>query len=70
MSSFPVIRHEMEYVCTKCNARHSIDELLYTCPSCGGVLLLNDRDFAEYKKYRAKNGRNFLMSAARATVRR
>ncbi|WP_334314962.1 threonine synthase [Taurinivorans muris] len=54
MSSFPVIRHEMEYVCTKCNARHSIDELLYTCPSCGGVLLLNDRDFAEYKKIPGK----------------
>lgn len=33
---FPGWRSRMEYVCLGCGARHSIDELLYTCPSCGG----------------------------------
>lgn len=47
---FPKIRHEMEYVCTKCNARHGIDELLYTCPDCGGVLLLSDKEFDKLKE--------------------
>lgn len=54
MSDFPTVRHEMEYVCTKCNAHHSIDKLLYTCPDCGGVLLLNDKNFDEYKKISGK----------------
>ncbi len=54
MSSFPAVRHEMEYICTKCNAHHSIDELLYTCPNCGGVLLLNDKEFEEHKKISGK----------------
>lgn len=44
----------MEYVCTKCNARHGIDELLYTCPDCGGVLLLNDKEFDKHKEIPGK----------------
>lgn len=44
-SDFPARRARMEYVCTQCGARHGVDELLYTCPACGGVLLLEDLDF-------------------------
>ena len=44
---FPALRHTMEYVCTECGARHDVGELLYTCPSCGGVLLLEDTQFEE-----------------------
>jgi threonine synthase len=40
----------MEYVCLGCGASHGIGELLYTCPSCGEVLLLEDKDFARLKK--------------------
>lgn len=66
MSSFPTVRHEMEYVCTKCNARHSIDQLLYTCPDCGGVLLLNDKDFGEYAKISGKKWQD-IFDERRAT---
>ncbi len=50
MSDFPKYRGGMEYFCLNCEARHSIDELLYTCPRCGSVLLLEDRNFEELKK--------------------
>lgn len=42
---FPARRARMEYVCMNCGARHGIDELLYTCPDCNGVFLLEDLDF-------------------------
>lgn len=66
MSAFPRVRHEMEYVCTKCNTHHSIDELLYTCPACGGVLLLNDKDFDKYKEIPGKEWRK-IFDERRAT---
>ncbi|MBW2621553.1 MAG: threonine synthase [Deltaproteobacteria bacterium] len=30
------------YECLKCGREHGIGELLYTCPDCGGILLLAD----------------------------
>ena len=42
---FPEYRSEMEYVCQDCSSRYSAMELHYTCPSCGGVFLLVDKDF-------------------------
>lgn len=50
MLPFPTERHQMEYVCTHCHSHHSIDELLYTCPDCDGVLLLEDMDFEAWKQ--------------------
>lgn len=41
-SSFPAYRGAMRYTCLGCDAKHGIDELLYTCPRCGEVLLLED----------------------------
>lgn len=35
----------MEYVCQDCGSRYSAMELHYTCPSCGGVFLLADKNF-------------------------
>jgi threonine synthase len=32
------------YRCLKCDAVHGIESLLYTCPACGHVLLLEDAD--------------------------
>ncbi|RLC22954.1 MAG: threonine synthase, partial [Deltaproteobacteria bacterium] len=34
----------MFYRCVRCGAEPDIDRLLYTCPECGGVLLLHDRN--------------------------
>ena len=50
---FPTYRAQMEYVCLGCGARHPIDELLYTCPDCGGVFLLEDTTFDRLKEHGA-----------------
>ena len=38
----PQIGGHLEYRCLGCRKTHSIDSLLYTCPDCGGVLLIHD----------------------------
>jgi len=35
---------DMVYRCLECGAEHGIDELLYTCPNCRGLLLLEDKN--------------------------
>jgi threonine synthase len=42
---FPRYRGALEYFCLGCKARFGIDELLYTCPQCGSVLMLEDKHF-------------------------
>ena len=63
---FPQRRTRMEYVCMACGHRHPVDSLLYTCPDCGGVLLLEDLDFDDMKKQGAQYWRD-LFDARRAT---
>jgi threonine synthase len=46
----PKIEGHLEYRCLGCQMTHSIESLLYTCPDCGGVLLIHDLD--EKKKMR------------------
>ncbi len=41
---------EMLYRCLGCGTHHGIDELLYTCPDCGEVLLIEDQQFDRLKK--------------------
>ncbi len=41
---------KMAYRCLSCDAVHGIGELLYTCPRCGGVLLLEDAAFGDLKR--------------------
>ena len=38
---FPAYRGKMEYVCLNCGERYPIDRLLYACPACRGVFLLD-----------------------------
>jgi len=40
----------MIYRCLGCEATYGIDTLLYTCPNCGQVLLIEDQNFSELKK--------------------
>ncbi len=63
---FPQRRARMEYVCMNCGHRHPVDSLLYTCPDCGGVLLLEDLDFDSMKEKGAQYWRD-LFDARRAT---
>ncbi len=48
-TDFPSYRGDMRYKCLGCGKEHGIDELLYTCPGCGEVLLLEDRAFDSLK---------------------
>ncbi|MBF0101870.1 MAG: threonine synthase [Desulfobacterales bacterium] len=43
----PSHQGELYYQCLGCNAEYSIDQLLYTCPSCNQVLLIFDKKFDE-----------------------
>jgi threonine synthase len=52
----PSIGGLLEYRCLKCRTSHSIDNLLYICPDCGGVLLIHDLE--EQKKTR-RSGRHW-----------
>ena len=45
----PKIEGKIIYQCLGCGRRHGIDELLYTCPDCGQVLLLEDQAFDRLK---------------------
>ena len=61
---FPAYRGDMQYHCLSCNARHGIDELLYTCPSCGEVLLLEDTGFDRLKKTSPQEWRDIFDTRA------
>ena len=50
----PEIKGHLEYRCLSCQKAHSIENLLYTCPDCGGVLLLHD---LEEKKKMKRSGK-------------
>lgn len=58
--NFPKYRGQMEYFCLDCGQRADIDELLYTCPGCGGVLLLQDNAFDRLKKTPGKEWREIF----------
>ncbi|MFW5730031.1 MAG: threonine synthase [Desulfonatronovibrionaceae bacterium] len=47
---FPAYRGSLEYVCLGCGQTFPVDRLLYTCPTCSGVFLINNRDFQELQK--------------------
>ncbi len=58
--SFPIYRAEMQYHCLGCDGYFSIDELLYTCPTCGSVLLLDNMQEDELKKHSGKKWREIF----------
>ncbi len=51
MQDFPSYRGELEYVCLGCEKRYASHELLYTCPQCGGVFILEDTKFDSLKAH-------------------
>ncbi|OGP71114.1 MAG: threonine synthase [Deltaproteobacteria bacterium RBG_13_60_28] len=42
---------DMVYRCLECGGEHGIGELLYTCPKCRGLLLLEDRNQYLLREY-------------------
>lgn len=57
---FPTFRGEMEYVCISCGHRFPADFLYYTCPDCGSVLLLEDKNFNKLKEKPGKYWRELF----------
>ena len=51
---------EMIYRCLGCRKEHGIETLLYTCPDCGSVLLLDDRRFERLKAIDGETWRQIL----------
>lgn len=48
------------YRCLECNAEYEIERLLYTCPACSQVLLIEDTAFERYKKISADTWRQIF----------
>ena len=51
---------ELFYRCLGCQREHGIATLLYTCPDCGSVLLLHDRQFDRLKAIDGETWRQIL----------
>ncbi len=64
---FPTYRGTLEYVCLGCDTRYDSHSLLYTCPQCGDVFLLEDTSFATLKKQNGAHWR--AVFDARANTR-
>lgn len=53
----PETSGDMYYRCLGCRREYGIDDLLYTCPECGSVLLLEDRHFERLTEIGGKQWR-------------
>ena len=56
----PEPRGRMVYRCLACNAEFGIDQLLYTCPECGNVLLLHDKNIQYVNELGGRKWRKIL----------
>lgn len=59
-TDFPAYRGCLQYRCTGCNSTHGIDELVYICPACSEVLLLEDTAFDSLKKQSGQEWRQIF----------
>jgi len=50
----------MIYRCLDCECEFDIDRLLYTCPECGSVLLLHNRNFERLKEIEGRQWRKIF----------
>lgn len=57
---FPAYRGNMEYKCLQCDASFPASELLYVCPKCGSVLLLENTDTTSLKKISGEKWRQIF----------
>ncbi|MCG6944747.1 MAG: hydrogenase maturation nickel metallochaperone HypA, partial [Deltaproteobacteria bacterium] len=48
---FPQTTGDLIYRCLQCEEVFSIESLLYTCPGCKSVLLIEDRERERLKEY-------------------
>lgn len=57
---FPTYRGKLEYVCLNCQSRFPATDLLYACPQCGGVFLLENIDMDTLKKTSGQQWRDIF----------
>ncbi len=71
-NGFPAWRGRMEYVCLGCGARYPGDSLLYACPQCNDVFLLENLDFGQLAARSGQEWRDLFdaRAASRATALR
>jgi threonine synthase len=56
----PEAKGEMRYRCLGCQSEMGIDRLLYTCPECGSVLMLYDKNFNRLLTIKGKEWREIF----------
>ena len=56
----PAHKSDLKYDCLGCGKEFGITELLYTCPNCGEVLMIVDKNFDALKKTSAEKWRQIL----------
>lgn len=66
--TFPKYRGKIQYHCLGCGNSHGIDELLYTCPDCGEVLLLEDATFDSLQQTSPAKWREIFDSRASSKI--
>lgn len=57
---FPEMKGDPVYRCLGCSREFSIEKLLYTCPDCGQVLLIEDKEFDRLKEISPKTWRRIF----------
>ncbi|NOY86763.1 MAG: threonine synthase [Deltaproteobacteria bacterium] len=67
--SFPTYRGNVVYCCIGCGAQYSLDEFLYTCPSCGSLLKLADLSFDTLKQTSGADWRRIFDRRRMSNVR-
>jgi threonine synthase len=56
----PVVSGDLRYHCLGCERLFDIRRLLYTCPQCGQVLLLEDQDFDRLRQVQGETWRRIF----------
>ncbi len=56
----PEIRGEYLYGCLGCGSKYGIEELLYTCPVCDSVLLIEDMEWERLKEFPGSKWRSIF----------
>ena len=67
--SFPDQRGRMQYRCLGCRRVFGVNDLLYTCPQCGEVFLLEDTDFDALRAAPAGEWRDLFDQRAASKVK-
>jgi threonine synthase len=49
-ANMPEVQGSLAYSCIGCGVEYDIYDFVYTCPECGSLLKIKNRNFDEYRK--------------------